>query len=134
MTPFGIRKKLKSMLGLGGSEAPAAPTKPSYEVAITAPDGSQLKSQGKEGDTLVNVTGRTAWPIMTGCAEGECGTCRVEVLAGMDSLAPMSDKEERTRAANKIEGNWRLGCLVRVQGPGVAIRVIDPFAEGGAPA
>lgn len=131
MTPFGIRKKLKSLLGLdGGAPAPSGPEKPSFDVTITAPDGSQHSAKAKDGDTLVNVTGRTAWPIQTGCAEGECGTCKVEVLAGAESLAAMSEKEERTRAANKITGNWRLGCLTRVHGPGVHVRVIDPFAEG----
>lgn len=133
MTPFGIRKKLKSLLGLGGQAAPAeAESRPSFEVQITAPDGSSYTVKGKEGETLVTVSGRGAYPIMTGCAEGDCGTCRVEILAGAGSVSAPADRESRTMQANQVPDGWRLGCQARLQGPGLHLRVIDPFAEGQA--
>lgn len=132
MTPFGIRKKLKSLLGGGAAPAPEADPRPSFEVRITAPDGSDYTVKGKEGETLVTVSGRGAYPIMTGCAEGDCGTCRVEILAGASAVSEEQDRETRTKAANKVPGGWRLGCQARLSGSGLHMRVIDPFAEGVA--
>ena len=131
MTPFGIRKKLKRLFG-GGKAADEAATRSSFDVRIQAPDGSEYTVKGKEGETLVTVSGRGAYPVMTGCAEGDCGTCRVEVLAGAGSLSAAQDREARTCEANAVPAGWRLGCQARLQGPGLSIRVIDPFAEGVA--
>ncbi|MCB9777131.1 MAG: (2Fe-2S)-binding protein [Alphaproteobacteria bacterium] len=132
MTPFGIRKKLKSLLGGGAPPAPDAPPRPSWDVKVTAPDGSEYTVKGKEDETLVAVTGRGAYPIMTGCAEGDCGTCRVEVITGMGSLSVETDREQRVKEANKVDPALRLGCQVRINGPGVHLRVFDPFADAEA--
>lgn len=128
MTPFGIRKKLKSLLGLGTPEAEVDP-RPTYDVAIVAPNGDEYTVRGREGETLVTVSGRGAWPIMTGCAEGDCGTCRVEVLEGAASISAEEDRERRTREEHQVPDGWRLGCQARLQGPGVKLHIIDPFAE-----
>ncbi len=132
MTPFGIRKKLKSLLGGGSAKGPEPEARPSWDVKILAPDGSEYTVKGKENETLVTVSGRGAYPIMTGCAEGDCGTCKVEVLAGAGSISVEQDKETRTKEDNKVEADWRLGCQARLTGPGLSIRVIDPFAEQAA--
>ena len=129
MTPFGIRKKLKSLLGGGKSSGSDGSERPAYEVKITAPDGSEYTVQGKQGETLVTVSGRGAYPIMTGCAEGDCGTCRVEVLAGAGSISAEGERERGTKETYKVPGSWRLGCQARLEGPGLHVRVIDPFAE-----
>lgn len=41
-----------------------------------------------------------------GCTEGICGTCRCEVVSGMENLEPRNDKEEDM----DLEGNERLAC------------------------
>ncbi|NOY24749.1 MAG: (2Fe-2S)-binding protein, partial [Oligoflexia bacterium] len=79
-------------------------------------------------------SGRGASPVMTGCAEGDCGTCRVEILSGADSLSAEGEVERQTRRAYKIPAGWRLGCQARLVGAGVSMRVIDPFAEAEAEA
>ena len=62
MTPFGIRKKLKSILGLGGSDAASTTPKeqevPTYKVDFVLPDGSSFTAKAKEGDTLVMSSNR----------------------------------------------------------------------------
>jgi ferredoxin len=129
MTPFGIRKKLKSLLGGGQAVDTGAAERPAWEVKITAPDGSAYNVQGKQGETLVTVSGRGAYPIMTGCAEGDCGTCRVEVLAGAGSVSAEGSREQSTRQTYKVPDGWRLGCQARLEGPGLHLRIIDPFAD-----
>ncbi|MCK6507367.1 (2Fe-2S)-binding protein [Myxococcota bacterium] len=129
MTPFGIRKKLKSLLGGGKSADTGASERPAWEVRVTAPDGSDYTVQGKQGETLVTVSGRGAYPIMTGCAEGDCGTCRVEVLAGAGSVSSEGSREQNTRQTYKVQDGWRLGCQARLEGPGLHLRIVDPFAD-----
>jgi len=132
MSRFGIRNKIRALFGGAGSAANESGARPVFDVKITAPNGSEYTVQGKEGETLVTVTGRGAWPIMTGCAEGDCGTCRVEVLGGADGLSPANEKEQRTCRDSKVPEGWRLGCQTRLQGAGVHLHVIDPFAEAEA--
>ena len=131
MTPFGIRKKLKSLLG-GGASSGGGSERPAWDVRITVPDGSEYTVQGKEGETLVTVSGRGAYPVMTGCAEGDCGTCRVEVLAGAGSVSGEAERERGTRETYKLPAGWRLACQARLEGPGLHLRVIDPFADAPA--
>ena len=73
MTPFGIRKKLKSLLGLGGASGagdttPKEKEVPSFQVTFVLPDGSSYDARAKEGDTLVMSSNRGPSPIATGCA------------------------------------------------------------------
>lgn len=46
---------------------------------------------------------------------GQCGTCIVEVVEGMENLSPRTEVENR-KLKNKPE-NFRLACQVLVQGP-----------------
>ena len=128
MTPFGIRKKLKALLG-GGSKAPQRPAVPKYTVTFELPDGSTFEVSAKKGDSLVLASGRGASPIATGCADSTCGTCHVEVLAGADMLSPEDDAERATKAENKIPEANRLGCRTEVLGEGVRAKIVNVFGE-----
>lgn len=128
MTPFGIRKKLKSLLGMdqtAKSEAPKAPEVPNYTVNFVLPDGSSYSARAKEGDTLVMSSNRGPQPIATGCADGTCGTCRVELLHAHDQLTPETDHEKNTKKANNVPGEYRLGCQTGVLGEGVKVRIVN---------
>jgi ferredoxin len=57
-----------------------------------------------DGEKIVDAIEEAGVPI--GCSNGVCGTCEVEVVAGMDNLTPVND-EERDLG---MEGNKRLGC------------------------
>ena len=51
-----------------------------------------------------------------GCTVGSCGTCRVEVLAGMENLNPREDEEAETLEMCTDLPNARLGCQLTLSG------------------
>ncbi len=129
MTPFGIRKRLKALLGLDAAPAPQAPARPTYEVTFECPDGSDYTTTAKEGDSLLLASGRGAQPISSGCTDGTCGTCRVDVLAGADSMSPAGDHEAKTKSDVGVPAEQRLGCHTGIHGPGVRVRIINILGE-----
>jgi ferredoxin len=131
MTPFGIRKKLKALLGLGGggSPAPQAPALQTYEVTFECPDGSNYTTTAKEGDSLVLAAGRGAQPISTGCTDGTCGTCRIDVLEGAESLTVADGHELKTKADVGVPDAQRLGCQSGVIGPGIRVKITNILGE-----
>ena len=131
MTPFRIRKRVKSLLGMGSANEPARPepAKPKYDVTFHCPDGTHYVTQAKEGDSLVLAAGRGPQPISTGCMDSTCGTCRVDVLEGHDSLSEATDHELKTKADVGVPDAQRLGCQVGVFGPGVHVRIVNVLGE-----
>ena len=127
MTPFGIRKRLRALFGLDGvpSSKPEAPARSSYQVTFECPDGSEFTTTAKEGDSLVLAAGRGPQPISTGCTDGTCGTCRVDILAGSDALTEVEEHETRTKADVGVPSDQRLGCHAGVLGGGVRVRIIN---------
>ena len=130
MTPFGIRKRIKSLFGL--EKAPAAPAKatlPRHSVEFVLKSGDTYTAEAKHEDSLVLTSGRGTVPIATGCADGTCGTCQVEVLAGADQLSPATDHEADTKRKNGVAPHLRLGCQTQVLGPGVKVKVLKAYNE-----
>ena len=132
MTPFGIRKKLKKLMGLdagSGGGGTSAPEIPRYTVTFELPDGNSYQAQAKEGDSLVLTSGRGSDPIASGCADSTCGTCRVDVLEGDGQLTPESEAEAKTKSENNIPREQRLGCQAGVLGEGVKVRIVNVFGQ-----
>lgn len=124
MTPFGIRKRLKKLLGLEApSPQPQAPPAPRYEVKFELPDGTSYTAKGKSGDTLSRISGRGPRPLATGCADTSCGTCAIEILSGHDRITEASDHELNTKAANNVPDERRLACATAITGEGVVVKV-----------
>lgn len=135
MTPFGIRKRLKKLLGLGASSPPPSkPRAPRFAVRFVLPDGTEHEAKGKAGDPIARVSGRGPRPLATGCADTSCGTCAVEILEGADQVTPVSDHEAATRKANGIGDDLRLACTAAILGPGVVVGVRTVLGEEGASA
>ena len=64
---------------------------------------------------------------------GRCGTCRVQVDSGAQSLSPRNDLEDGTLARVQAGAGVRLACQARVFGPGVAVtRLLPAFADASA--
>jgi ferredoxin len=117
MTPFGIRNRIKSALGLGGkSEADET-----YTVTMTLPDGSTHEVRAEHRYTLVMASQSLATPINTACPDGGCGGCPVDVLDGSGLAEPT--QHEAKLIAEKCRANQRLACHARVIGNGTKIRV-----------
>ena len=131
MTRFGIRKKLKSFLGrdASGTTTPDTPARETFEVAFDCPDGSSYVATAKDGDSLVLTAGRGPQPISTACTDGTCGTCRVDVLAGADSLTIAGPHELKTKADVGVPDAQRLGCHTGVIGPGVRVHITNILGE-----
>ena len=127
MTPFGIRKKLKSLMGMEEKAPP--PEVQKFPVTFLLPDGSEFETYAKEGDSLVLASGRGSSPISTGCADCSCSVCKVEVIEGLESLTPENSREKWCKEENKTESAFRLGCQAGVIGPGVKVKIINVFGE-----
>ena len=128
MTPFGIRKKLLSLVGIGKNKEPPVEVV-KYPVTFFLPDGTEFETYAKEGDSLVLASGRGASPIATGCADCSCAVCQVEVVEGVESLTPENDREKWCKKENSADPVRRLGCQAGVVGPGVKVKIINVFGE-----
>jgi len=128
MTPFGIRKRIKKLLD-SPSAGPTVPDVPRFTVSFETASGKSFSVDAKQGDSLALASGRGAYPIATGCADSSCGTCRVGILEGADSLTPANPHELRTKKLNKVPAHMRLGCQAGVIGEGVKVKIIHVFGE-----
>lgn len=119
MTPWGIRNRIKAKLGLGGKEQTEE-----LEVRLVMPDGSEHSVRCEPRYTLVMASQTLDTPIATGCPDGACGGCNVDVLEGADKLATPTAAEQKL-----LDEKWsqrpgtRLACHCRVVGSGAKVRV-----------
>lgn len=97
-----------------------------------------LVAQGRRGLSILELSRTNDIPHAHVCsARGRCGTCRVHIDAGAQSLSPQNDLEratlERVRAARDSGEGVRLACQARVLGPGVSVtRLLPPYADASA--
>ncbi len=142
MSRFGIRKKLKSLVGGAGP-----PEIVRYEVCFELPDGSERRLQTEEHYSILMAADAQGLTISTGrraggtCPDGMCGMCRVEVLDA-SGVKPMSVFEKQVlddhTAGKPHEGRprapapppnelTRLGCHTKIVGPGTRVRILELF-------
>ncbi len=78
---------------------------------IIAADGANLRLKAVEnGIDLYTLIGK-----MTNCGgAGQCGTCVVQVVEGLENLSPRTDVENRK--FKKKPENYRLACQTLVNG------------------
>jgi ferredoxin len=79
---------------------------------VIAADGANLRLKALEnGIDLYKFFGK-----MTNCGGyGQCGTCIVEIVEGLENLTPRTDVEQK-KFSNKPD-NYRLACQTVVNGP-----------------
>lgn len=83
---------------------------------IIAADGANLRIKALEKQIdLYTFMGK----MMNCGGYGQCGTCIVEVVEGMENLSPRTDAEKRI--LKKKPDSYRLACQTVVNGP-VAIQ------------
>lgn len=79
---------------------------------VVAADGANLRLKALEhGIDLYTFVGK----MMTCGGYGQCGTCVVEVVEGMEYLSPRTEVENRK--LKKKPENYRLACQTLVHGP-----------------
>ncbi|MBW4615634.1 MAG: (2Fe-2S)-binding protein [Desmonostoc vinosum HA7617-LM4] len=79
---------------------------------IIAADGANLRLKAMQnGIDIYTLIGK-----MTNCGGyGQCGTCVVEIVEGLENLSPRTDVE--MRKFKKKPENYRLACQTIVNGP-----------------
>jgi adenylate cyclase len=100
-----------------------------YRHVTVAYDGG-ASAHGRHGLSILELSRLNHVPHAHVCSgRGRCGTCRVRIEAGAESLSAMSDAERGTLARVGAGDGERLACQARVTGPGVlATRVLPPWA------
>ena len=61
--------------------------------------------------------------IAFGCQDGRCGSCRVEVIEGMDNLTEKSINEDDVLGSGEDSENYRLMCQCKIKSRLVKIRI-----------
>ncbi|MDZ7962759.1 MAG: 2Fe-2S iron-sulfur cluster-binding protein [Aulosira sp. DedQUE10] len=79
---------------------------------VVAADGANLRLKAMQnGIDIYTLLGK-----MTNCGGyGQCGTCIVEIVEGIENLSPRTDVENRK--LKKKPENYRLACQTLVNGP-----------------
>lgn len=79
---------------------------------VIAADGANLRLKAiQNGIDIYKFIGK-----MTNCGgNGQCGTCIVEIVEGIENLSPRTDVEKRK--FQKKPDNYRLACQTLVNGP-----------------
>ncbi|ALF54687.1 iron ABC transporter substrate-binding protein [Nostoc piscinale CENA21] len=79
---------------------------------VIAANGANLRLKAVEnGIDLYTLFGK-----MTNCGGyGQCGTCVVEIVEGLENLSPRTEVEKRK--FKKKPDNYRLACQALVHGP-----------------
>ena len=79
---------------------------------VIAADGANLRLKAMQnGIDIYTLIGK-----MTNCnGNGQCGTCIVEIVEGIENLSERTDVENRK--LKKKPENYRLACQTLVNGP-----------------
>ncbi len=80
--------------------------------SIEVPDGTRLQDAIEQAGAEIDF----------GCREGECATCIIEVLDGVENLGAPNENEELTLMPEELERNVRLACQCRIAAGSVTIR------------
>ena len=90
-----------------------------------------LSAQGRRGLSILELSILNDVPHAHVCsARGRCGTCRVHVDSGAQSLSPLNDIEHATLARVHAHEGDRLACQARVLGEGVSVtRLLPAYAD-----
>ena len=116
MTPWGIRKRIRAVLGKGDPSA----ADPRVELKLVLPDGREASVQCESGYTLVMASQSLETPIATNCPDGHCGHCAVEVL---DATGLKEPSAAEAKILQEKGSGMRLACHAKVVGSGARVKV-----------
>lgn len=81
-------------------------------ITVTVPAGTRL----------IEVSEQAGAGITYSCREGECGTCIMKIVSGMENLAQRSVLEDKVLQENLAGRNNRLACQAQVLGGEIVVR------------
>jgi ferredoxin len=80
---------------------------------------ANVSAEAEVGERLIQAGHRAGVEMDAGCFSCYCGTCLVEVVAGMENLeAPSAEELEVLDQWNKDAEKFRLSCSAKIKGPG----------------
>lgn len=74
------------------------------------------------GTRLIEISEKVGAGITYSCREGECGTCIMKIVSGMEHLSERSVLEDKVLQENMAGGQERLACQAQVLGGDVVVR------------
>lgn len=74
------------------------------------------------GTRLIEISEKVSAGITYGCREGECGTCMMRVVSGMENMSERSVLEDKVLQENMAGRNNRLACQAQVLGGDIVVR------------
>jgi len=77
--------------------------------------GDDCRVEVPEGGPLVDVCDRAMAPVPFSCRSATCGTCRVEILEGIDLLEPPDGDEAELLALLGDPPRFRLACQAKLK-------------------
>lgn len=81
-----------------------------------------LEAEAEAGGALVDFCDELEAPIPFSCRSASCGTCRIDVLEGIDCFEPASDEEAEILELFADPPTRRLACSARLRpGPGLVV-------------
>ena len=116
-TPFGIRRRIKRLLGMPLDNETSAPAVEKATLVVVGPKGEQ-SAQVNVGMSILAAAGSVPNPIASGCSDSSCGTCRVDILEGADLCSDGAPRERATLKENGFPTNLRLACRTEILKPG----------------
>lgn len=122
-----LRRGLRRARQLGGRLRSAAPAAQSGTVRFVGRDGVLAETPAEAGETLLRVAVVSRLDLSHYCGGTcSCGTCRVEILEGADTLSPVEGREQMVLGYQATQAGDRLACQARVGGD-VVVRIPDDF-------
>ena len=80
---------------------------------------NEQAATARKGATLLQIALRAGIPLRHVCdGKASCGTCRVLVVAGRETLSRAEAKEHSRLPDERLEQGWRLACQARVMASG----------------
>lgn len=74
------------------------------------------------GTRLIEISEKVGAGITYSCREGECGTCIMKIVSGMENLSERSVLEDKVLQENMAGGQERLACQAQVLGGDIIVR------------
>lgn len=81
-------------------------------ITVTVPAGTRL----------IELSEKVGAGITYGCREGECGTCLMTIVSGMENMSERSVLEDKVLKEILASRQQRLACQAQVLGGEIVVR------------
>lgn len=84
---------------------------------VTFITDDNLEIEVSKGTSMQDAAEEALASLPFGCRSGSCGTCRLNVIEGMENLNPMTDREKDLfENLTEVDSQERLGCQIEING------------------